>query len=453
MSQPAAHLLSFVDQVLTGLQSTQIPARVETMKSRVRKRYNLTQCARFLNVGLQYLSSVAQDPRFPAGEPAGRERVFTVQDLMVIRALLAKGAKRPYDYLSWRQPGDPLRVISFASQKGGTGKSITSAHFAQYLSLHFGMRVGVIDADPQATLTLYFAGSGLADLPDHTVPTLVDFCGLYPAEDVPYVDHDASTLNAMWRPTAWPGTRIIPAHASVSEGEIQIARILQHRSGRRFYRFLYDALERWKTAYPPKTIPQDLIGSDGLLDEDKFQTALNETLDVIIIDYQPALTLFQLNNLVASTDLFIPQTMKGFDLATLSTFLTNLFDLVSEITNHDAIDICSGSNAILPTIIQRANAQDLDQLERLMAQCGANILPIHVFRSDAITNAATVYQSCYEYVVPPNQRQSMRRFTDNANAANDAITKRIWPELDRNYATEWIDAQYMIDEEIERAGA
>lgn len=453
MSQPAARLLSFIDQVLAGLQSTQIPTRIETMKSRVRKRYNLTQCARFLNVGLQYLSTVARDPRFPSGEQAGRERVFTVEDLMRIRAILAKSAKRPYDYLYWRRPGDPLRVISVASQKGGTGKSITSAHFAQYLSLHFGMRVGVIDADPQATLTLYFAGAGPADLPDHSVPTLVDFCGLYPDDDTPYVDHPAPTLNAMWRPTAWPGTRIIPAHASVSEGEIQIARILQHRAGRRFYRFLYDALERWKTAYPPTTTPQALLAPDGSVDDDRLQAALTETLDAVIIDYQPALTLFQLNNLVASTDLIIPQTMKGFDLATLTTFLTNLFDLVSEITSHDAIDISFGTNAVLPTILQRANAQDIDQLGRLMEQCGSNILPVHVYRSDAITNAATVYQSCYEYVAPPNQRQSMRRFTDNANAANDAIAGLIWPDLDRGYAAQWINEQYMTTVEAERAEA
>ena len=257
----------------------------------------------------------------------------------------------------------------------------------------------------------------------------------------------------MWRPTAWPGVRIIPAHASVSEGEIQIARILQHRSGRRFYRFLHDALDRWKTEFRPKTAPQDLISADGGVDMSKLAVALTETLDAVIIDYQPALTLFQLNNLVASTDLVIPQTMKGFDLATLNTFLSNLYDLVSEIISHDKIDISFGLNTVLPTNVQRANAQDIDQLARLMQQCGSNILPVHVYRSDAIANAATLYQSCYEYVVPPNQRQSVRRFTDNTNAANDAIAQRIWPGLDRGYAEAWIKEQYAQVEEATHASA
>lgn len=451
MNQPADSLFKFLERVLDGLQSTQTPTRSKTMQSRVRKRYSLTQCSRFLNVGVQYLSSVAQDVLFPKGEQNGRERVFTVDDLMTMRALLARNAKRPNDYLRWRRPDEPLRVISFASQKGGTGKSLTSAHFAQYLSLHHGMRVGLIDADPQATLTLYFAGIGNADLPDHTVPTLVDFCGLYASENEPYVDHDAATLDSIWRPTAWPGVRIIPAHASVSEGEIQIARIIQNRHGRRFYRFLYDALERWQVAYRPTTTPAGLTDEDGRVDPEKLNSALHETLDVIIIDYQPALTLFQLNNLVASTDLIIPQTMKGFDLATLNTFLTNLHDLVSEIVDYDQIDICRGINAVLPTNIQRANTQDLAQLGSLMERCGEAILPVHVFRSDAIANAATVYQSCYEYDVPPGQRQSVKRFTDNANAANDMIAKSIWPELERGYATAWINEQYATVEEDRHA--
>jgi len=446
MPEPAARLLSFLNHVLEGLQATQLPLRAETIQSRVRKRYNLTQCARFLGIGIQHLSQVAQSPGFPEGELSGRERVFTVDDLIRMRAILAQNAKRPYDYLNWRKPGDPLRVISFASQKGGTAKSLTSAHFAQYLSLHYGMRVGVIDADPQATLTLYFAGAGSADLPDHSVPTLVDFCGLYPKDNEPYVDHDAATLNALWRPTAWPGVRIIPAHANVSEGEIHIARILQHRSGRRFYRFLYDALERWQSAWLPVTTPTDLLRPDGSFDDDRFQAALRETLDVIVIDYQPAMTLFALNNLVASTDLIVPQTMKGFDLATLNTFLANLYELVTEIVRHDQIDICNGLNAILPTNVQRANAQDIDQLANLMTRCGHAILPVQVFRSDAIANAATLYQSCYEYVVPANQRQSMRRFTDNANAANDAIVAGIWPNLARGYANQWITDNYQTEE-------
>ena len=60
----------------------------------------------------------------------------------------------------------------------------------------------------------------------------------------------------------------------------------------------------------------------------KLESALTETLDVIIIDYQPALTLFQLNNVMASTSLIIPQTMKGFDIATLSTFVTGLLGML-----------------------------------------------------------------------------------------------------------------------------
>ena len=80
--------------------------------------------------------------------------------------------------------------------------------------------------------------------------------------------------------------------------------------GKIFYRYLRDALERWRDHHVPKTTPSELV-SDGRVDRDKLANALSETLDCIIIDYQPALTLFQLNNVIASTSLVIPQTMKG----------------------------------------------------------------------------------------------------------------------------------------------
>ena len=90
--------------------------------------------------------------------------------------------------------------------------------------------------------------------------------------------------------------------------------------------------------------------------------ALNETLDCIIIDYQPALTLFQLNNVVASSSLIIPQTMKGFDIATLSTFVKGLRGMLKHILDHERIEIGAGANMLLPTIIQRTNEQDLKQV-------------------------------------------------------------------------------------------
>ena len=422
--------------------------RRATMASRVRRTFSMRRCADLIGVSYAYLTkAAAQMPGFPEGTHQGRERVFTLTELMHIRALLASVARQPREMLAWRNPLDPLPVISFASQKGGTGKSLTAAHFAQYLSLNYGMRVGLIDADPQHTLTLYFLrDDGGAVSPD--TPTLVDFAGLYPDGDIPYTEHNANTLDSFFRPTPWPGTRILPASGETSEGEIQIARLIRAAPReRRFYRHVVDALARWREAHPPLTDPASLTDGNGHVDTARLDAALTETFDCIIVDYQPALTIFQLNNLVATTHLVIPQTMKGFDLATLSTFVKGMIGMIEEILARDPMEIGPGSHTLLPTIVQRANDQDIAQIASLMQEAPGLVLPVFSLRSDAIANAADMYQSAYEFDPAPGQKRGITRFVENADAVNDALVARIWPGQERGHAARWIEAFYDDGEE------
>ncbi|WP_206057409.1 AAA family ATPase [Nitratireductor sp. XY-223] len=447
----SGNLEQFLTELSRGLDKTMVAVNKEvTLRQRIHRSWSMRQCARFLNVGVPYLNKFAkQSEDFPTGQYVGRERVFTIDELMHMRALLAGTAKRPYDYLAWRKPDEPLPVISFASQKGGTAKSLTAAHFAQYLSLHHGMRVGVMDADPQSTLTLYFVGgSGLPSMPTEETPTMVDFAGLFASNTEPYTDYDPEDLDSFFLKTSWPGIRLVPAHGETSEGEIQIARLVSERpKGKNFYRFLRDSLERWRDAHPPRTPPNELL-QDGRVNRDKLFSALTETLDCIIIDYQPALTLFQLNNVVASTSLVIPQTMKGFDIATLSTFVNGLLGMLQHILRNERIDIGSGPNMLLPTIVQRTNNQDLNQISNLLEHCPAEVLPVFYLRSDSISNASDVYQSVYEFLADtPGKRKGIDRFIENADAVNDAVVARLWPGRERGYADAWIENFYYDDEE------
>lgn len=416
------------------------------MRDRIKRSWSMRQCARFLNVSHQHLTKFAREHEdFPSGKYVGRERVFTLNELMHIRALMAASAKRPYEYLAWRKPDDPLPVISFASQKGGTAKSLSAAHFAQYLSLHYGMRVGIMDADPQSTITLYFVGGeDMPKMPDENTPTMVDFAGLFQTdESIPYTEYDAKTLDTFFRKTSWPGVRLLPAHGETSEGEIQIARLIRNETpGKRFYRFLKDSIDRWRDGHLPKTKPNELV-RDGKVDTQKLNSALNETLDCIIIDYQPALTLFQLNNVIASSSLIIPQTMKGFDIATLSTFVTGLLTMLRHIFANDRIDMGQGAHMLLPTIVQRTNEQDLNQVSNLLENCPGEVLPVFYLRSDSIANASDVYQSVYEYEPDtPGKKKGINRFIENSDAVNDAIVSRLWPGLERGYGDNWIKEFY-----------
>ena len=57
-----------------------------------------------------------------------------------------------------------MNVITFASRKGGVGKSTLTAHVAAFAHLS-GYRCLIIDADPQGSLTLWHSKRANGDLP------------------------------------------------------------------------------------------------------------------------------------------------------------------------------------------------------------------------------------------------------------------------------------------------
>lgn len=442
-------LESFLRTSIRGLSnSSSREKRVAAIGSRIKKTFSKRQVAELIGVGVSSLTRQEKESvSWPKGEMRGRERVYSLDDVMIMRAVLASTPKPRIEPLAWRNEGDALPVVSFASQKGGTGKSLSAAHFAQYLALNYGMRVGLIDADPQHTLSLYFASPDQRDgIPYKDYETLVDFAGLYMDTETsaPRRDLTAKELDNCWVKTPWPGVRIIPGNVETSEGEIQLARLMQQGvQDPPIYLHTKRAIDRWDESHPPKTSASTLADASGYVDRDKLDSALHETLDVIVIDYQPALTIFQLNNLVSTTHMVIPQTMKGFDIATLEAFLAKLLEYVETVlASNTSLKIGSGNHVILPTIVQRSNDADLEQIMTLMENCPGMVSPVFYSRSDAVANAADLYQSAYEYEPTPGQRKGLQRFLTNANAVNDQLVALIWPGRERGYSQNWIEDNY-----------
>ncbi|WP_293449538.1 ParA family protein [Planktotalea sp.] len=414
-----------------------------TLRTRVARRFSMTEVAELLAVDVTYLARISnEEAEFPIGEKIGRERTFSPPEIMLIRSIIGsnKGARR--QHLHWRKPSKPVKVVTFGAQKGGTGKSLSAAHFAQYVNLFYGLRVGVIDADPQATVSLYFADESLPLFQPET-PTLADFMGVDNPGSETLNTPSADELNKIWQQTPWPGIKLIPGGANIQNGDISLF-FLSRQSQVPVYRILKEAIGCWDGEYGAKTTAADLRRKDGRFDMDAYAQALDETVDVIVIDQQPSLTLMQLNGLIASDTVIIPQTMKGFDLATLSTYVSNIGEYLEFIMGFEAdIEIGKGKHVVLPTIVQEQNNQDTDQILDLYRRAPREILQVWYNRSDAIANASEEYKSIYEYLPPKSRRTSARAFMKNANAVNDALVQRVWPELPgRGFADEFIKERW-----------
>eukprot|EP01031_Cornospumella_fuschlensis_P051288 gene51289-62721_t len=115
--------------------------------------FSPAEAAAFIGIGEGYLRQIASEGHGPEPLSNGR-RMYAVSDIERIRRVLDEGGKSG-KYVPHRRGDERLQVISVMNFKGGSAKTTTSAHLAQYLALR-GYRTLAIDLDPQASLSALF---------------------------------------------------------------------------------------------------------------------------------------------------------------------------------------------------------------------------------------------------------------------------------------------------------
>lgn len=443
MPLPNAGLMNFAERAENSVGIAASARRFnDTRSNRILRRFSIRETSEMIGFDRAFVTTWLDHEDAPDGVVSGRERLLSMADVLQIRAMAASRPKGRRPTLFWRAPGSRLPVITIASQKGGTSKTLTAAHLAQYASMMYGLRVGVIDADPQSSLSLYFADD-LVEFAGIDTETFASFMGVA-APRKPPSRHEPARLDAFWKRTPWPGIRLMPGGPEIQEADIALFVMANDRAldrrDRHNYRFLRDTLHRWADAHPPRTTPRDLYDARGRFRQDAFETALYETLDLVVIDTAPSLTLPQLNAVLAADTLIIPQTMKGFDLSTLRIYLNSLCEYLRYIRiEGEPIEFPPLPSYILPTQISTQSDTDLRHVGELYAADPDVVMPVYYARSEAIANAAENYLSIYEYDPPRARRASAAAFVRNANAVCDAILTRAIPELpSRGFANAFI---------------
>ena len=258
--------------------------------------------------------------------------------MLELRQYLDKHGRSDFKhYVPHRRQGDTLQVISVVNFKGGTGKTTTAAHLAQYLALT-GHRVLAIDLDPQASLS---ALHGIQ-------PELDKNPSLY--EALRYDDHRKS-IKEIIRPTNFPGLDIVPANLELQEYE-----------------------------YDTPLAASNKNSAEGRLFFTRISTALKEVddrYDVVVIDCPPQLGYLTLTSLTASTSVIITVHPQMLDVMSMSQFLLMLGGILQSIkgagaavelkwfrylvTRYEPTDGPAGPDGWFPaSTFQQAHAQEPD---------------------------------------------------------------------------------------------
>ena len=350
------------------------------------------EAARLVGVSDGYLRQLSISGEGPSPDiGASGRRSYTLSDVNALRRYLAAqpGAKSRH-YVKHREGNEHLQVVAVTNFKGGSGKTTTTAHLAQYLALQ-GYRVLAIDLDPQASMSALFGFQPELDLSGNDT--------LYGA--IRY-DADRQPMEAVIRSTYFDGLDIVPGNLELQEFEHATPRHLADR-------------------HASLSDPRDMFFA-------RVQATIAtvaDRYDVVVIDCPPQLGFLTLGALCAATSVIVTVHPQMLDIASMSQFLFMSSDLLSVVREAGG----TLNFDFLRYLITRYEPNDGPQTQIagfLRTQFGSRVLTTPMVKSTAISDAGLTKQTLYEVGRENFNRATYDRAFEAMNAVNAEIEGLLW---------------------------
>ncbi|WP_273793853.1 plasmid partitioning protein RepA [Brucella anthropi] len=371
------------DTLSAQLQHLRARAFPPTAQKELRK-FAPGEAAKLIGISDVYLRTLVNEGVIGEAEKnaAGR-RLYSLEQIHSIRNHLSKN-KKSYDQR--RRDNDRLQVIAVTNFKGGSGKTTTAAHLAQYFALR-GYRVLAADLDPQASLSALFGIQPEFDLePNETLYGAIRY------------DEAQRRLKSIIRTTYFSGLDIVPGNLELQEFEHETPRALTSSSRSS------DKLFFTRVASALKSVEDDY--------------------DIVVLDCPPSLGYLTLSALCAATSVLVTIHPQMLDVASMSQFLhmtAGLFDVVER----------AGGNANYDWfryVLTRYEPNDGSQSQiagLLKGLFGDRVLTNSMVKSAAISDAGITKQTLYEVGRENFHRQTYDRAIEALDAVNHELEELV----------------------------
>ena len=350
------------------------------------RKFSSGEVARLIGVNdsrIRQLSIAGTGPQ--AEVTSGGRRQYTLAQINQLRAVLhetAKGRREAREYSPRRVAGEHLQVLAITNFKGGSGKTTTAAHLAQYMALR-GYRVLAIDLDPQASLSaLHGLMPEIQVGPNQTLYGAIRY------------DSQRRPLSDIIRKSYFDGLDIVPGNLELMEFEHETPRALvagMRSPDQVFFARVAQALD-----------------------------SVAENYDCVVIDCPPQLGYLTLSGLCAATAMIITVHPQMLDVASMSQFLLMTRDLLRVVRE-------AGGNLrydFIRYLMTRYEPHDGPQTKivaLLRNLFGDAVFTNPMVKSTALSDAGLTKQTLYEI-----GRESLTRSTyDRAHEALEAVHHEI----------------------------
>lgn len=348
--------------------------------------FSSAEVADFLSVTQNHIKKLHLEGKGPEPQvsSSGR-RSYTAEQMLELRQFLDKHGRSDFKkYVPHRRGNEELQVVSVVNFKGGSGKTTTAAHLAQYLALT-GHRVLAIDLDPQASLT---ALHGIQPELDKN-PSLF--------EALRY-DGARRSIKEIIQPTNFPSLDIVPANLELQEYEYETPLAAANKNsteGRLFFTRISQALKE-----------------------------VDDRYDVVVIDCPPQLGYLTLTALTASTSVLITVHPQMLDIMSMSQFLLMLGGILQSIKSAGA-RVRLKWFRYLVTRYEPTDGPQAQMVGFMQAMFSRRLLNNQMLKSTAISDAGITKQTLYEVERSQFIRSTYDRAIESLNAVNGEIAALI----------------------------
>ncbi len=379
------HILEQGDQISQKLHLLSLQ-RFPPLAKKDLRSFSLAEVATYLGVSQSHLKKLHLEGKGPVPETSSSgRRSYTAQQMLELRQYLDQyGRSEARMYVPHRRPGEKLQVVAVVNFKGGSGKTTTAAHLAQYLALT-GHRVLAIDLDPQASLSSLHGFQ----------PELDRIKSLY---DAIRYDDEKVALSDIIHSTNFPGLDIVPANLELQEFEYDTPLAMADRSsnaGKAFFTRIATSLEEVEDRY-----------------------------DVVIVDCPPQLGYLTIAALTAATSVLITIHPQMLDVMSMGQFLLMLGNILEPIRSAGA-EVNLEWYRYLITRYEPMDQPQAQMVAFLQTLFGEFILKNHMLKSTAVSDAGITKQTLYEVEKNTMTRSTYERAMESLDAVNGEIAELI----------------------------